>query len=72
MKWKRVRPLSVLFVIYFFVYDFFFVVLPFPVNSAIALGSILAHSSTNQPSAVAYIIRLQQRAVRMLQDCNFF
>lgn len=23
MKWKRVRPLSVLFVIYFFVYDFF-------------------------------------------------
>lgn len=48
----------------------FCAVLLFPLNSATAPCSFLAHLSTNQHLAVAYVIWFQRDAVRILEDCT--
>lgn len=40
------------------------------VNSAITLSSILTHLLTSLHLADAYVIRFQQNAVRILDDCT--
>lgn len=56
--------------LFFLIFEVFFVVFLFALNSSVAPFHVSAHFSTNQHLAHAYDIRVQRRAVVILEYCT--